>query len=358
MEVEKQKTPAANRLGTLDLLRGFFIIVIIIDHLGRWPSLLEIITGRGSLWVNAACGFVIISGLLIGYVRGFKDRQKPFLTTTKKLVSRALLLYVWLVICTFIYAAITWYSPHPELLAWVEIPKGEWWLLFTSALSFDYTNNWVHFLSLYALFLFFSPILIYLLRQKLAWVGLVLSSLAYAYGLLHGIEWLQWQVLFFVPAIVGFYLEDIKKAWKNLTGNKRQVITYGFYGVTLGTIILSALTTKVLPSSTASVYINSSLSINPLSIGVVILAFIWFIAFLLLFNRFEKFIHKRLGWLLYPVGTQSLTAYIIHPVTLILASFIFVGSTSIILNTLIGIACVIGTWFLVKQRWVQKVIPR
>jgi hypothetical protein len=347
-----------NRLETLDQLRGFFIIVIIIDHLGRWPSLLEAVTGRGSLWVNAACGFVIISGLLIGYVRGHKDRQKPFLDTAKKLIKRALILYLWLIICTVIYAAITWYSPRPELLAWVEIPRGEWWLLITSAMNFDYTNNWVHFLSLYALFLFFSPILIYLLRKKLAWVGLIISAVAYTYGLLHSIEWLQWQMLFFVPAIAGFYLEDIKKFWKNLSTTKRRITTFGFYGVTVGTIILSTVVTRFVPDAPTSAYINSSLSINPLSIGVILLAFVWFVAFLLFFSQFEKFIHKRLGWLLYPIGTSSLTAYIVHPVTLILMSFLFAASSSIILNTLIGIACVIGTWFLVKQRWVQKIIPR
>jgi len=358
MSVSNSAASIVNRLRTLDLLRGFFIVVIIIDHLGRWPSLLEAVTGRGTLWVNAACGFVIISGLLIGYVRGFKDREKPFIQTTTKLIRRALLLYIWLVICTVVYAAITWYSPRPELLAWVEIQKGEWWLLITSALSFDYTNNWVHFLSLYAIFLFFSPILIYLLRKNLAWVGLVVSSIAYIYGLMHSIEWLQWQILFFIPAIAGFYSEPIKKAWTNLATKKRQLLTFGFYSITLTTIILSALTTRALPNSATSTYINTSLSINPLSIGVVLLAFVWFIAFILLFNRFEKVIHKRLGWLLYPIGTHSLTVYIIHPIALILTSVLFAASTSIIVNTVIGILCVIGTWLLVKQRWIQKVIPR
>ncbi len=348
-----------NRLLSLDLLRGFFIVVIIIDHLGRWPSLLEVFTGRGTLWVNAACGFVIISGLLIGYVRGYRDREKSFFETTKKLLRRALILYLWLIIGTVVYSAITWYAPHPELLAWVEIPNGEWWLLITSALSFAYTNNWVHFLSLYALFLLFSPVFIYLLRSKLVWLAIILSVGAYIIGLLSNTEWLQWQILFFIPAVAGFYLENIKKFWKHLTATKKTIISASFYATTIVTLIASFIMTKTLSETDVAIQINTTvLSINPLSVGVVILSFIWFTAFVLLFSRFEQAIDKRLGWLFYPIGTSSLTAYIIHPVTIILASLVFAGSSSIILNTVLGIVCIIGTWLLVKQPWIQKVVPR
>src|SRR6478752_2733089 len=91
---------SASRFLALDYLRGFFIIVIIVDHLWRWPSLFEFISGRGELWSSAAQGFIIISGLLIGYIRGYKNRDQPLWGITKKLLKRGLTLYVWMFITT------------------------------------------------------------------------------------------------------------------------------------------------------------------------------------------------------------------------------------------------------------------
>lgn len=67
----------------LDYLRGYFIVVIIIDHLYRWPSALALLTGQGHLWFNAADGFVIVSGLMIGYVRGYKGLKLSYWDVTK-----------------------------------------------------------------------------------------------------------------------------------------------------------------------------------------------------------------------------------------------------------------------------------
>jgi len=81
-------TRAIGRIQELDLLRGYFIAVILIDHIQRWPSFYTYLTGQGRLWVSAAEGFFIISGLLIGYLRGYKARHHPLAVVTKKLTCR------------------------------------------------------------------------------------------------------------------------------------------------------------------------------------------------------------------------------------------------------------------------------
>src|SRR3989339_456486 len=93
--------PVKRRIHELDLLRGFFILVIIIDHLQFWPSPLTFLTGEGRLWVSAAEGFFLISGLLIGYIRGYKGRNQPLTSISKKLAYRAFMLYAWGVGITF-----------------------------------------------------------------------------------------------------------------------------------------------------------------------------------------------------------------------------------------------------------------
>lgn len=98
----------SERMLVLDYLRGFFIMIIIADHLWRWPNLFEYVSGRGELWSSAAEGFVIISGLLVGYVRGYKNREKPMLEVAKKLVIRGIMLYIWMIIVSIALVWATW----------------------------------------------------------------------------------------------------------------------------------------------------------------------------------------------------------------------------------------------------------
>ena len=94
----KMQKISSKRIVTFDLLRGFFILVIIIDHLQRWPGITDWITGQGRLWVSAAEGFILISGIMIGLIRGYKDSSLPLAVVTKKLWTRAFILYIWSVI--------------------------------------------------------------------------------------------------------------------------------------------------------------------------------------------------------------------------------------------------------------------
>lgn len=46
----------------LDLLRGYFIFVMIVDHLQTFPAWTMSLTGGNALWVSAAQGFVLAKG--------------------------------------------------------------------------------------------------------------------------------------------------------------------------------------------------------------------------------------------------------------------------------------------------------
>ena len=57
MEHSSNRIPALTfdqRVVALDLLRGYFLFVMIIDHLGRFPGLFDLLTGRDKMWVSAA----------------------------------------------------------------------------------------------------------------------------------------------------------------------------------------------------------------------------------------------------------------------------------------------------------------
>ncbi len=353
-------TPAVkNRFQILDQLRGFFIVVIIIDHLSRWPSIFGVITGKAWLWVTAAEGFVIISGLLVGYVRGYKNRTQPMAEVSKKLVGRGLLLYMWSIIATIVYTAIVWYVPLQGGSPGLPIEKNDWFTVLTHAVTLQYTNVWVHFLGLYAVFLITSPIAIWLLRHKLAWLLGLISFGLLALGWILQSEYLQWQFLFFIPAIAGYYLDSIVARWKKLSARTRRALGSFTIGATLVTIIISAIATfypdlaPTVANATREYFEKDSISLARSA-----MAFLWFTGLFFIFVRFQKGIKRWFAWLLEPIGTHSLTAYIVHGFVLCLISFLTISGSDIVINSLLDAAAILTVWAIVKIPGINRVIPR
>lgn len=357
--MSKQRSKESSRLTTLDHLRGFFIVVIIVDHLGRWPSLFALISGQALLWVTAAEGFVIISGLLIGYVRGFKNKSLSMIEVSKKVIGRAGLLYLWSIIATIGYTALLWYVPLIGGKPAVPFDVGDWWQVIAQVLSFQTPFVWVHFLTLYALFLAVSPIAIFLLRHNKAWLVTMLSLGLLVIGWQTHIEALQWQALFFIPSVAGYYLEPIRSRWNGLAPTKRKIYSAALVGVTVVTIIASAVAWfhPTLVQSFADIS-NAMFAKDTISFWRLLVAFIWFVGFLLVFERFRGWIGTKLGWLLIPIGTRSLTAYIVHGIAIIAISYFTLAGENILINTLLGGIAILLVWGLIRIPLVQKIIPR
>lgn len=348
-----------SRLEALDYLRGFFIAVIIIDHLWRWPNLLAAFTGEGRLWVSAAEGFVIISGLLVGYVRGHKNKELPLKKVSEKLFKRAFLLYVWFVIMTLVYTGIIWYAPLVAAMPWIDVAKGDWSTLVQQTVTMNIAHTWVHFLYMYAIFLALTPIAIWLLRRNKAPVAILLSIIGYGIGKHYSIEWLEWLPVFFIPAVAGYYLPAVQTWWHSQRGEKRQRLKNTLYAVTLGSLIASIFTTYIFAGHPLSVFVNDFFSKEfTLDFWRIILSFVWFTAFALLFNQLLPWLQRYTKWLLIPFGTNSLTAYISHGMIVIVIGLVFVDSNNIIINTLLGIVAVLGVWALLRIPFITKILPR
>lgn len=349
---------AKNRLEALDHLRGFFIVVIIIDHLSRWPSIWGLFTGKAWLWVTAAEGFVAISGLLVGYVRGYKNRELPFKEVTRKLWARAGLLYLWSIIATLVYTIFLWYVPLQGGAPGHPIPAGEWGTLIWNTITLQNTWVWVHFLTLYALFLAAAPLAVWLLRQRKAWIVALLSTALLVLGWQLQSEALQWQFLFFIPVIIGFYLEPILNWWKGHTRKTRRIVASSIVITTLATIALSVITTFYPALFPYSAFLNAQFDKETISIWRALIAFTWFTGLLFIFWFFRRGIHTYIGWLLRPIGTHSLTAYIVHGVALIIISALTTNGENIVINSLLGAAAIMIVWGILKIPHINKIIPR
>jgi len=350
-----QKPSSSKRIIALDYLRGFFITVIIIDHLWRWPNIFASISGRGELWASAAEGFVIISGLLVGYIRGYKNRKLPLKDVSKKLITRGILLYTWMIITSIVLVTVSWQFEFKGDMAYIPIDAGDWNTLITSTLRFDYVHTLTHFLYLYAIFLVISPIVIWLERQGKSWIVAAASIALWLFGVMDNVEWMQWQLLFFLPSIVGFYFETILAYYHKLTLRTRLWIRYGSIAVMAATVFASAII--ILPHDPGA-YKDTLFGRDPVTLPTIIVSFIWFIGLLSLFQLILPWLQKWFGWLLLTFGERSLTAYIVHTIPLVICQLFFTESDNFWLNSVLTLACILGTWAILKIPYINKLIPR
>ena len=126
------------RVLTFDILRGYFLFVIMIDHLMRTFGFWEIFTGRGAQWVSAAEGFFFVSGIMIGMLRGAKMISSPIEDIFKKCWSRSLTLYIWAVGLTIFFSLLAiFFKSNPGLKP--EYFEGNISAFITNALSLSFT---------------------------------------------------------------------------------------------------------------------------------------------------------------------------------------------------------------------------
>jgi hypothetical protein len=356
------------RIYELDLLRGLFIVIIVIDHLQFWPSPLTYLTGEGRLWVSAAEGFFLISGLLIGYIRAYKNRGVPLGIITKKLLHRAAMLYVWGVGITLVLVWFTLSVPQNPLLPTLpdatqlsSLPSLLW-----SIISMDYVSGWIYFLRLYAIMLAVTPLFLWMLRRQYERVIVIFMAGAYCVSWVYPEGGLQWQVLFFGAALIGYHLETIAQWFAERPAVKR---------LFLGSLIAISALTMVLSyyfvhsSDTVIRLIGQAaydgvrqttdlwFSSNPLAFGRILLAFLWFGGLLALFHICKGFLMRRLKWLLLPLGEHSLSVYCLQALLLPLI-VVCIPIQNYWTNGTIAVVTVLFCWAVIKYKPLSQFLPR
>lgn len=363
------------RIYEFDLLRGFFICIIIIDHLQFWPSPWQYLTGQGRLWVSAAEGFFLVSGLLIGYLRVYKAMHVPLRDLTKLLLRRAFMLYLWGVVITFLVVAISALMPGSGALLpkppepWVVSSLGSY---IGNVLTTAFSSDWIYFLRLYAIMLASTPLFIWLIRKGWWWVALSLSFGLYTFSLVSGYNEaaLQWQVLFFGAAFIGWRFEAML-AWLRERPMFRRSLITGLIVTTLSTMVLSYFMVHgwsyvEAPGATINrvAYVSVRASVdpwfsnNPMVPSRLILSFVWFGGLLALFHVIRPYLLRFFGWLLLPFGQASLSVYCLQALVL-LPIVTFVPLTgNFWLNGVVGALVLFLFAGLIRVPLVQRLLPR
>ncbi len=369
--IKKEKS---ERILTFDLLRGYFLAVILFNHLQYYPSGLDFFTGRGMLYVSTAEGFFVVSGIVLGIVRGRKLLNQPFKVAAKLLWKRSFQLYIISIILTFFFTLIgQLFIGNPGLKWGIFNEWNTWWELLWHTVTLSYTYGWADFLRMYAIFIFFAPLALWLLRKGW-WYVLLAASLAVwsLYPFLpHNpiiAQPFSWQLIFFGGLTIGFYWENIIAAWRKLAIKTRKAIGWSFvavFGLTLVTSFLLVFGHEIggaVGSQLDAIHHIVELQFNKdaLPLTRVLLGTIWFWGAFYLLRRYEAWIVKHFGWFLLSFGMNSLYVYTISSFVVFFLHLVInpPGFHNVLLNLLASIVALGLVQLAVQTKFLMKIIPR
>lgn len=357
-------------------MRGYFLLCIIVDHLAYWPNGLDWLSARGELFISAAEGFFLISGIVLGIVRGSKLIDKPFKVPAWLLIKRGLQLYVTYILLALFFTLVGWafFMNNPGLK--VDIAPTDTLLLTLvwNTLSFQYLYGWADYLRLYCLFLFVSPLVLWLLRRGKWWIALAGSVVVWALSPIAAypeslfIQPYKWQLLFFGGMMIGFHWKQLTALWQRIPLLWRRV--------TIGTMISASLVTLAF-----NLYLSFGGYLGPavydivapiraawqekyfdkelLPLARLLLALLWFWTSFWLFRHYERQITKFAGWILLPFGTNSLYVYTVHAFIIFFIHLIVpAGNKELLVNALLSWGVIALIWIMIRYQILFKVIPR
>ncbi len=216
----------------LDLLRGYCVVVMTIDHAGMFPTWIQGLTGAAQLWVTAAEGFFIVAGLAFGmvYQRYLTERGANW--TIGHLARRAGRLYLLSVIGHWLLATgdfvLRLFVNRPT-----DLPQDYGQVIEGALLQLRVAPGSFGMLAVYALLLPLGLGALYLLRRgHWRWVLIGSIGLWYAARLDPAAFTLiqtyfnaaTWQVLFIFGVIVGVYRAQLSRWWAQLPARRITII--------------------------------------------------------------------------------------------------------------------------------------
>lgn len=359
------------RIIALDLLRGTFLIVIFVNHIGWSPTLFDIFTGRSHLFASAAEGFFAISGVLVGYIYGPRILKKTKETFTH-LLRRAGWLYILSISFTFLYVFLSLFVPPGTLRQQPGVP--DLMTLIISNLTLQYDYGWADFLSRYAVLMVLAPFALWVVAKGRWWLAALISVAVWAtVGQTFYSAVTAWQLIFVGGIIIGYYLPQIEETVKSFAPTTKRYLSTSLFTVALSTFVVSVVLTIVLPTvlgefsaalspTMVNVFndlINFRFTLDhsifdrdTLAIGRIIIGTIWFASLYIIYRRYENKINSATKGTLLLLGTNSLYVYGLQAFILFMMDIFLAppADADIILKTLITMNAVYLVYLATKHR--------
>ncbi|MBI5029632.1 MAG: OpgC domain-containing protein [Chloroflexi bacterium] len=343
----------------IDLLRGFAVFVMVVNHFGG-ASWLYYITGNNSFFVSGAEAFVFISGVVVGMVYGGIALKQGLSVAQRKAFERAWTLYKLTIILTLLLATVSTLFRLP----WADSVSIDNPLTFLIDVLLLRQTFYLSDVMLLYTFLMVAAVgaLWLLLTGRTGWLQSISVMLWGGYQL-YGIDvsWhiqnnttfnlAAWQLLFFVGMAIGYHRETLKTALSTLPR-----LPYLILSALLMAILVQIYSTEGVWSN--ALFLKSAVAPGRLLASVIVFQFAYLMATML-----WKPIFASLGWLLMPLGQNALYAYTIH-IALIGIVHIVNGYLPInlamigTLNTSLQIMTVLTIWAMIRKQFLFNLIPR
>jgi hypothetical protein len=354
----------SQRDATLDLLRGYFLAVMIVDHLLSFPSLFEVFTGRGRMWASAAEGFFAVSGFLVGSVRGSEARAGRSREATAKLLRRAGQLYVWSVGATSAYLLVGRFLAWPLVSA--ALGQSGPLMMMAKVLSLQYTYERLDMLPLYILFLALAPLALALLSAGRGAFVVALSLAVWISGLLMPapirltgsyFSDASWQVLFFLALVLGYHSPELREGLQRTTAQARRwlLIALGTPSVGLGYLswldrYCHALWRQQVPLLR---FLFDKVRVGP---GRLMVASLWLVFLYVAVKTFESPVLATVGPFFERLGRNSLYVYLVQSV--LVSPRLNPYAHNFWRATTTDMLVLLVVWAMVRWRVLFGVIPR
>ncbi len=344
------------RDGALDLLRGYLLCVILVDHVNWFPSLFEPLTGRAKLWASAAEGFLLISGFLVGKLRGAEVRGGDLCGAAGKLLGRAATLAGW---CAGVTLVLTLVSRATGYLPWgpSALDPGPLPLTILRAVTLRYTYGNHDILGLYAILLAFAPVPLYFMSRGWSHVVLAASAALWALVLVLPGEstWAprgafsepSWQFLFYGAMGVGYHAHRLPALTPRARARLLAVLVPVF------AISFAASWIHIDGRTPLERHLFSRVEVGPGRLGVAV---VWLFTAYQLVTRYGAEVARTAGRIFEPLGRASLHVFIVQAfITFPLHADRGAG---LVAATLADVLVIAGIWLMVRYRVLFSVIPR
>lgn len=354
----------------LDLIRGFLVFAMIVNHL-RSDSPLALLTGGNRFFTSAAEGFLVISGLMTGLVYRRIIQRQGLPAGLLRLLERAATLYALTVTVTLIFSV----ASEAAGLPWATgVDFSDPIAFVVSVLTLHQTYYLIDVMLLYTVLFLHAPIAFVLLNRGKGWFALTLSGAVYAvYQVVpsalnlpwpiegnHLFTFAAWQVLFFAGLALGYGQSRIPALGPRAT--RIGLIVSGCAMAALVALFVALEAQNRLAPGIAPAlqdvrafvddYVFAKADLRPgrLFASAAVLSFLFFAA-----TRFWGVLQRATGWLLLPLGQHALYAFTAHIVVAGLSGAAFprfdpADALTPWLNAGIQILGVGLIWLLLKQR--------
>jgi hypothetical protein len=300
----------------LDLLRGYCVFAMTVDHLDM-PTWLYWFTGGNRFFVSAAEGFVFISGLVMGLVYRPIAENRGLKEAASKALKRAAFLYLMTALATlgFMWISSRLGLPWAAGIDLREAAPRAFMLLRTFYLT--------DVLMLYTFLVGVAPLAFLLMHRGLTWLLLGVSWSAWAYHQLveHvDMPWpseegaffyvIAWQALFFTALAIGWHRRELMPWASRLFSWRTFLVSAVLVAFFVWFWRANWLLARFVPDA-PGVVAGAFAKWNMPPARILACA-VFFVFCLLLVHYLWRPLSQALGWALLPLGESALTAYVAH----------------------------------------------